>query len=70
MRWETMTFKYKYSIDTVLKKTWTLGKILKHTSKEQPTDKLNQQHTVYKVPANALIIKLTLENPNVKWEQN
>ena len=41
--------KNKYNIDTVFKKTRTLGNILKHTSRE-PTDKLNQQHTVYKIP--------------------
>ena len=57
--------KTKYNIDTVFKKTRTLGNILKHTSRE-PADKLNQQHTVYKSPVNAL--KLTMENPNKKWE--
>ena len=41
--------KNKYNIDTVFRKTRTLGNILKHTSRE-PTDKLNQQHTVYKIP--------------------
>ena len=33
----------------MFKKTRTLGNIFKHTNRE-PTDKLNQQHTVYKIP--------------------
>ena len=41
--------KNKYDIDTVFKKTKTLGNILKHSSRA-PTDKFNQQHSVYKVP--------------------
>ena len=54
-------------IDTVFKKTKTLGNILKHSNRA-PTDKLNQQHAVYKIPANAL--KLTLGNPKEKWERD
>ena len=41
--------KNKYDIDTVFKKTKTLGNILKHSNRAR-TDKLNQQHTVYKIP--------------------
>ena len=41
--------KNKCDIDTVFKKTKFLGNILKHSSRA-PTDKFNQQHTVYKVP--------------------
>ena len=41
--------KYKYDIDTVFKKTKTLGNILEHSNRA-PTDKLNQQHTVYNIP--------------------
>ena len=41
--------KKKYDIDTVFKKTKTLGNLLKHSSRA-PTDKCNQQHIVYKVP--------------------
>ena len=40
--------KNKSDIDTVFKKTKTLGNILKHSSRA-PTDKFNQQHAVYKV---------------------
>ena len=41
--------KSKYDIDTVFKKIKNLGNILKH-SKRAPTDKLDQQHAVYKIP--------------------
>ena len=41
--------KKKNDIDTVFKKTKTLGSVLKHSSRA-PTDKCKQQHIVYKVP--------------------
>ena len=41
--------KNKFNIPTVFKKTKSLGSILKHTSRA-PTDKLNQQYSVYKIP--------------------
>ena len=40
--------KKKCDIDTVFRKTQTLGNMLKHSSRA-PADKFNQQHTVYKV---------------------
>jgi hypothetical protein len=45
--------KNKFGIDTVYKKTKTLGSILKHTSRT-PVDKFTKQNIVYKVPCQCL----------------